>query len=373
MRHILRANRTDLQYPASQSLNVDDHSITTSAQHADRWRAIALFVLTACCLLAVLLFTNTLRFSIIGAITLAVVTQPLSACMRRRMSRTMAAAAMVTLISLALCVPLYFLIKHLILQSIHFVRHIQNGDLVNFVQRVTLKHPRLGNTLQNAINELAPGASGQALAAWSAPYLVRALQGMAKTIADTVLLLFFYFFLVRDEKLAVSTLEGMLPMRNHEAFDFVRELGELIQAIFTGRILVAILQGFLAGAAYKLLGVHEAILWGFVTFLCCLIPAFGAFLAWVPIALFLGLADSWTKALILALWCGGVVLPLESLLYPVLVGKKTDLHTAVILIAIFGGLALFGFSGFVIGPVLVASAMLLLQIWKARFAEAPSV
>jgi predicted PurR-regulated permease PerM len=197
------------------------------------------------------------------------------------------------------------------------------------------------------------------------------LQAMSKGVVDTVLMLFFYFFLVRDETLAINTLEGLLPMRSNEAFDFVRRLGEVIEAIFTGRILVAMLQGFLAGAAYRLLGVHEAILWGFVTFLCCLIPAFGAFLAWVPIALFLGLADSWTKALILAAWCGAVVLPLESFLYPILIGKRTDLHTAVIFVAIFGGLALFGFSGFVIGPVLVASAMLLLEIWKARFAEAP--
>jgi predicted PurR-regulated permease PerM len=347
------------------------NAITHSATHAARWRAIALFVLTAACVLAVLLFTNTLLFSIIGAITLAVVTQPLSAWMRQRMSSTLAAVVMVTLISLALCAPMYFLIKHLILQSIHLVRHIQNGDLDDFIQRVALKNPKLGRTLQNAVDELAPGASGKALATWSAPYLARALQGMAKGLADTLLLLFFYFFFVRDERAAVRTLEGLLPMRENEAFDFVRRLREVIQAIFTGRILVGMLQGALAGIAYWLLGVHGFVLWGFVTFLCCLIPAFGAFLAWVPIALYLGLADSWTKALILTIWCCAVVMPLESFLYPIIVGKKTDLHTAVIFVSIFGGLALFGFSGFVVGPVLVASTMLLLEIWKARFAEAP--
>ena len=354
-------------HPKQSSMPTD--LINDETDHTARWRAIALFVLTAVCLIACLLFAHTLLFSIIGAITVAVVTQPLTDWMRRRMSPTLAAIVMVALAAIVLFVPMIFLIKHLIIQSIHLVRHIQNGDLDDALQAITLKHHKVGRLIQQAVNELAPGASGKALATWSAPYLAKGLQGITKGIADTVLLLFFYFFLVRDEARAVSALEGLLPMRNDEAFDFVRKLREVIQAIFAGRILVAMLQGALAGIAYWLLGVHGPVLWGFITFLCCLIPAFGAFIAWVPIALYLGLVDSWTKCIILSVWCGGFVLPLESFLYPVFVGKKTDLHTAVILVAIFGGLAVFGPSGFVVGPVLVASTLLFLETWKQRLSE----
>lgn len=104
--------------------------------------------------------------------------------------------------------------------------------------------------------------------------------------------------------------------------------------------------------------------------MCCLVPAFGAFIAWIPIALYLGLADSWTKALILALWGGIVVSNIDNVLYPVLVGQRTNLHTAVIFVAIFGGVAVFGLSGFILGPVLVAATMLLLHVWKERLGTA---
>ncbi len=342
---------------------------TEEPQHAERWRAVALFVLTSCCLLACLLFLHTLLFSVVGAITLAVVTQPLSAWMRRRMSKSWAAAAMVLLIGLAVFVPLFFLIKHLVVQAIALVRFVTSGGMDDFLQQLAVRHTTLGGLLQNGVDQLAPRASGKAVAGWMAPKLALGLQATVKGIADGVLLLFFYFFLVRDEARAVPALEAVLPLRNDEAFDFVRKLREVIQAIFAGRMLIAMLQGTTAGLAYWVLGVPGALLWGFVTFLCCLIPAFGAFIAWVPIVLYLGLAQSWTKALILAVWCGAVVSTMDNFLYPMLVGKKTDLHTAVIFIAIFGGLAVFGVSGFVVGPVLVAATMLLLQVWKQRLTE----
>ena len=85
--------------------------------------------------------------------------------------------------------------------------------------------------------------------------------------------------------------------------------------------------------------------------------------------MYLGLSQSWTKAALLAAWGGIVVSNVDNVLYPVLVGRKTNLHTAVIFVAIFGGLALFGVSGIVLGPVIVAGTMFLLQVWK-RYVQA---
>ena len=334
-----------------------------------RWRTAALFALTVCCLTACLLFAHRLMFSIIGAITLAVVTQPLSSRLRARFSSTLAAALMVLLVSVVFFAPMYLLVKNLVMQAIGLVRYLQAGGLDAFMANLSHGHPKLGSAITSAIGEFAPGISGSQIAGWFAPKLGSAFGAIVRGIVDMVLLLFFYFFLVRDEASALRTLESILPLRSDESFDFTRKLHDIIEAVFAGRMLIAMLQGIAAGVAYWLLGVPGALLWGFVTFVCCLVPAFGAFLAWVPICLYLGLAQSWTRSLILAIWCGGVVSTMDNFLYPVFVGRKTDLHTGVIFVAIFGGLAFFGISGFILGPVLVASAMLLLQLWKQRLAE----
>lgn len=334
-----------------------------------QWRTAALFALTVCCVVATLVFAHRLMFPIVGAITLAVVTQPLSSVLRKRWSHTWAAVAMVALVSVAVFAPMYFLIKHLVIQAIGLVHFVQGGGVDDFLAEMTQKHPKLGTVIQNGIAQVAPGLNGRAVATWFAPRLGTAFGGLVHGIVNVVLLLFFYFFLVQDEAAAVRGWNSLLPLREDEAFDFSRKLRDVIDAIFAGRMLIAMLQGVASGLAYWAVGVPGALLWGFVTFVCCLIPAFGAFLAWVPICLYVGLAGSWTKCLVLAIWCGCVVSTMDNFLYPVFVGKKTDLHTGVIFVALFGGVAFFGISGFIVGPVLVASAMLLLQVWKQRLSE----
>jgi predicted PurR-regulated permease PerM len=257
-----------------------------------------------------------------------------------------------------------------VIQAIALAHFVQGGGVDDFLTEMTQKHPKLGSVIQNAMLQLAPGLNGRAVAGWFAPKLGQAFGAMVHGIVDIVLLLFFYFFMVRDEDVALRGWESLLPLREDEAFDFSRKLRDIIDAIFAGRMLIAVLQGVASGLAYWAVGVPGALLWGFVTFVCCLIPAFGAFLAWVPICVYVALAGSWTKCLILAVWCSCVVSTMDNFLYPVFVGKKTDLHTGVIFVALFGGLAFFGISGFILGPVLVASAMLLLQIWRQRLAEA---
>ncbi|WP_083346761.1 AI-2E family transporter [Terriglobus roseus] len=348
---------------------MSNSSMETGTGYA-QWRMAALFALTLTCVVATLLFAHTLMFPIIGAITLAVVTQPLSVWLRKRWSPTLAGIAMVVLVSLVLFVPMYVLIKHLVVQAIALARYVESGGVDDFFAELAVKHPKLGDAIQNAITQFAPGMSGRAIAGWSAPKLGQAFGAIVHGIVSIVLLLFFYFFLVRDEAVALRAWESILPLRDDETFDFSRKLRDIIDAIFAGRLLIAMLQGVASGVAYWLVGVPGALLWGFVTFICCLIPAFGAFLAWVPICLYVGLVLSWTKCLILAIWCSAVVSTMDNFLYPVFVGKKTDLHTGVVFVAIFGGLAFFGISGFILGPVLVASAILLLQIWKQRLAEA---
>ena len=318
-----------------------------------------------------MVFAHRLMFSITGAITLAVVTRPLSGWLRRRYHATPTAILMVALVCMALCLPVYLLIQHLVVQIIGLVHFVQAGGVDDFLAAVSAKHPKLGSAIQSTMAQAAPGVSGRAMASWSAPKLGMVLRGIGRGVVDLALMLFFYFFLVRDEDAAVRAWYAILPLRDSESFDLTRKLSDIISAVFGGRLLIALLQGVASGVAYWLLGVPGALLWGFVTFVCCLVPAFGAFLAWVPICLYLGLAQSWTKCIILGAWCGGVVSTMDNFLYPVFVGRKTNLHTGIIFIAIFGGLGLFGISGFILGPVLVASAIFLLQTWKLRLAETP--
>ena len=345
-------------------------SLPTTPAASLPWRMIALFVLTAACVIGSLLFTRELLFSVVCAIALAVVTQPLTVLLEKRLSPALTATISVLLITLALLIPLYFILRDLVGEGITFVQYVQNGSAEATLNRIAQTHPKVGGYLRQAAQQAdLPGIARRVAGSAAKPIAIFFSQ-VASGLTSAVLLLFFYFFLVRDHREARQTLASFLPLPAADTHDLLHQTGEVVQAIFAGRFVIAAIQGVLAGLAYLLLGVPGALLWGSLTVICCLVPAFGSFVAWVPIALYLGLTQSWIKAAILAVWGGLVVGNVDNVLYPALVGKRTDLHTAVIFVAIFGGVGVFGISGFILGPVIIAVCLFLLKFWKRWSATA---
>ena len=102
-----------------------------------------------------------------------------------------------------------------------------------------------------------------------------------------------------------------------------------------------------------------------------MIPAFGSFLVWGPVAVYLGLNGHWGKAALLVIWGGLIVSTIDNILYPILVGSHLRAHTVTILLSVLGGIALFGPIGIVLGPVLFTIADTLLDIWHTRTNQSP--
>jgi predicted PurR-regulated permease PerM len=179
-------------------------------------------------------------------------------------------------------------------------------------------------------------------------------------------MLFLLFFLLRDRAISLISLRAILPLREDETTELLERVGDTIFATAVGRLAIALVQGILAGLAFWVLGVPGVMLWAFTLTAFAMIPAFGAFLVWGPVAIYLGLSGHWGKAALLALWGGLIVSTIDNILYPILVGSHLRAHTATILISILGGIAVFGPIGIVLGPVIFTIAATLLDIWRAR-------
>ena len=118
------------------------------------------------------------------------------------------------------------------------------------------------------------------------------------------------------------------------------------------------------------LGLLVPLLWGLVMGLLAVVPVLGAFIIWIPAAVFLLLEGSPWKALVLAVWGAVVVGGIDNLLYPMLVGNRLNMHTVVAFFSIVGGLMVFGGSGLILGPVIFTVTRFLLEIWRSRNAAA---
>jgi predicted PurR-regulated permease PerM len=143
-------------------------------------------------------------------------------------------------------------------------------------------------------------------------------------------------------------------------------VGDTVYATIYGTLAVAAVQGTLGGLMFWWLGLPAPMLWGLVMGVLAVVPVLGAFIVWIPAALFLALDGNWGKALILALWGGVVVGGIDNVMYPILVGNRLKLHTIPAFMAIVGGLIVFGPSGLILGPVVLTVTVLLLEIWQSR-------
>jgi predicted PurR-regulated permease PerM len=137
-------------------------------------------------------------------------------------------------------------------------------------------------------------------------------------------------------------------------------------------LVIAVIQGVLGGLAFWVLGLPSPLLWGVVMIFLSMIPMAGAFIVWVPAAIYLAITGHWVSALILTVWGALVIGSIDNFLRPKLVGEKTRLHELLVFFSVLGGLQVFGVIGLVLGPVIVAITIALLDVLRHADGVSPA-
>jgi predicted PurR-regulated permease PerM len=177
---------------------------------------------------------------------------------------------------------------------------------------------------------------------------------------------YLLFFFLRDRDAALRSLRSLVPFSEATMDRLFSRSSDTIYATIYGTLAVSSVQGVLGGLMFWWLGLSAPLLWGMVMALLAVVPVLGAFIVWIPAALFLVLEGSWGKALILALWGMFVVGTVDNLLRPILVGNRLKLHTVLAFMSVVGGLILFGPAGLILGPLALTVTTVLLEIWRGR-------
>jgi len=310
--------------------------------------------------------------AIAGAIILAVITRhPYNWLATKIKRRSLCAAVALVLITLAVIIPTFFLAQEIGKQAFATINAFRAGAHQEKVTSFIANRPELASSIESFTSSIDINNAARSAASYIGGNVAGFLGNSVRIITQLVVMLFLLFFLLRDRELALESLRSILPLRDYETSQLLERTGETILAAALGRLTIAAVQGVLAGLAFWVLGVPGVILWAFTLAACAMIPAFGSFLVWGPVAIYLGLTGHWGKAAILAIWGGAIVSTIDNILYPILVGSHLRAHTATILLSILGGIALFGPLGIVLGPVLFTIASTLLEIWHNRTNQNP--
>lgn len=168
-----------------------------------------------------------------------------------------------------------------------------------------------------------------------------------------VFLLGAYTFLVEGEG-AYKWCRTHAPIRPELVDRFAKAFNETGRGLLVGVVLTGLVQSVIATITYLVLGVPSALVLGLLTFFASLIPSVGTGLVWAPVAAGLALTGKTGAAIALVVIGVGVISLVDNFLRPVFSRYGSlDLPTFVLLVTMFGGLALFGAWGLVLGPLFV--------------------
>ncbi|MEO7337889.1 MAG: AI-2E family transporter [Caldimonas sp.] len=314
--------------------------------------------------------------AVFWGVVLAIVFAPLYRRVLGRMkgSPNLAALATLAVILLIVILPLAFVSAALMQEVGSFYKRVQSGE-VSFARYFDQIVNALPAWLVGLLDRSGLGdirALQQKIAA-SATEGSKAIATRAFDIGQNTLdfvvsffvTLYLSYFLLRDGSALSRRIWVAIPLDPDSKRDLFRKFATVIRATVKGNILVAAAQGALGGLAFWYLDIHGAILWAVLMAFLSLLPAIGAALVWLPVALYLMATGSLWQGIGLAAYGTLVIGLVDNLLRPILVGKDIKMPDWMVLISTLGGMALFGLNGFVIGPVIAAMFMSTWDIFTA--------
>jgi predicted PurR-regulated permease PerM len=320
-----------------------------------RQRAALLILLVAAGLAITL---SSYATGLIGAVVLYVMLAPLNRLMRRWTGAT-AAAISLTALAIALVVLPGVSLAGLVVNE---ARQIAGG----VVQSPLLQ--RLAG-LQIGEFEVGPmlATLGQNVVAWIGSSAF-GLIGTAARLALNLTIAFFglYYLLLYPDR-AWDLARSYIPFSEKNAERLRQRFRDVTYSTLVGTVLVAVIQGVLVGAAFYVLGLSNALFWGFVTVIFAILPIVGSGMVWGPGVVALVLDGRWGAGIALLAWGALVVGMVDNLIRPMVYRRWAQIHPMVTLVGAIAGVQYFGILGILIGPLTLTYFFELVRMYREEY------
>lgn len=234
-----------------------------------------------------------------------------------------------------------------ILDSADHIEKVTNIDMSRILKNIQDGIEQYLNSIQTGLVErLRSMASGMYAA-------------FGRMVSFVLVLILTYYFTVDKNRIKVK-LYKLIPSNYRSDILYLgSEINAAMLEFVKGKLLLAVIVGVMTTIMLLILGVNFAVAIGLITIVADIIPYIGPFLAFIP-AFFFSVMDSWTKAIWVSIFFVFLQWAENNLFAPKILGKRTGLHPAVVLLCIVIGGGSFG----VIGMILSVPVFSILTILK---------
>lgn len=217
--------------------------------------------------------------------------------------------------------------------------------------------------------ELLSEKNLQSLESNLANFIPTFLNSSATILGNMLVMFFVLFFMFTGGRAMEDTVRQFIPLHQDSVSALAQETKHMVKANAIGIPLISIVQGLAAWVGYLIFGLNDALMWGFLTGVFAFFPIVGTMMIWVPLVIYLfsqGLTGPGSGLLIYSLVVTGNV---DYLARVTLMQKIGNVHPLITVFGVIVGLQLFGFMGFIFGPLVFSYVIILVKIYAHEFVD----
>ncbi len=185
-------------------------------------------------------------------------------------------------------------------------------------------------------------------------------------IINLTLIVVLMFFCFCDGERFLQWLFSIIPMRREQTESVAMRIYLTVTAVIRGALLTSVAQGVLAIVGYLIAGVPLAVLFGVLTGLAGMIPVVGAAIIWLPLGLFM-MTESEAWGIFVMLW-GLIPISLsDNVIKAIFIGKGAGMPVLLVFCGMLGGVNVYGFTGLIVGPILIAVLMAFISMYREHY------
>jgi predicted PurR-regulated permease PerM len=326
-------------------------------------KIMTLIVLVALVVLAFFL-VKPILLAIIVALILAFVFTPIYDWLYKyTKSKNISAILIILLLLLIILLPIWFLTPIVIEQSFKIFQATQQIDFVTPLKNIFPSlfasdqfSAEIGSILSSFTSRMANIFMNS---------LSSIILNFPTIFLQLVVVFFTFFFVLRDKDKLVNYVQSLLPFSKEVEKKLFESSKGITMSVIYGQVIVGMLQGIVVGIGFFLFGVPNALFFSLLAIMAGIFPIIGTTIVWLPIMVYFIIAGNTVPAIGILLF-GLISSTFDNFLRPLIVSRRTKMHSALVLIGMIGGLFLFGILGFILGPLILAYLLILLDLYRNK-------
>ena len=286
------------------------------------------------------------------------------------------------LILVMIIIPLFFIVKMVTTQAFTLYQEFSTGlDSGEFKKTLAYDLNLINRTIAKFLPSHLKGSfqvekqiSGiiQSLSQYIYQLSAGLVKGIFYWLTGLLMVLFITFFLFMDGERFLNKVRLLSPLEFSIYDELMMVTEETIKATLLSSVVIALLQGVLGGLGFWIFGINSFAVWGTLMVFASLIPLIGTALIWVPASIILALMGDLFSGIGLFLYGTIIIAGSDNAVRPFLIRGKLKIHPLFIFLAVLGGILLFGFSGLVLGPLILSFILSFLKVYKDHLLQRPA-